>query len=481
MNWDPLTGLDGAFLALESGTSHLHVASVLVLDPPEGRRSLFSPSTRFAQIRQVVESRLHLAPPLRQRAMRVPLGLHHPVWVDDPEFDLDDHLRRASVPAPGRREELDDLVADLVSRPLDPERPLWEMVVVEGLEHGRTALVAKLHHAILDGVSGAALLAGFLDLGPRPRVLARAEPWAPRPAPSQLELLRYTFTSLTRQPAVAIDAVHTGIGAIADVGSHNRTLAEAGGVPPPPLFSAPRTSLNGTLSSRRRFARTEMPLDDAKLVRDAFGVTVNDVVLAGVAGALRALLERRGEQPEGALVALMPVSTRGPDAGASLGNEVSGALVSLATTTDDPVERLLAIAEGSVVAKAQARLTGGRLLADVAQMTPPALASRMGRWADGLRVFDRLSPPFTVTVSSVPGPQATLWCAGSRMIGLYPVGPVAAGVGLNVTSMSYRGALHFGLLACRRLVPDLAELAVLLDDALAELVAGALEVRRSAG
>ena len=482
MNGQPLTGLDGVFLALESGSSHLHVASVLVLDPPEGRRSLFSPGTRFAQVRQLVGSRLHLAPPLRQRAMRVPLGLHHPVWVDDPEFCLDDHLHRASVPTPGGPAELDELVADVVSRPLDPDRPLWEMWVVEGLAEERTALVAKLHHAILDGVSGATLLAGFLDLGPRPQVLrVLPEPWDPPPLPGPGELVRYALGALARQPAVVAEAVDSGVGTIADLGTQNRELAESGGTPPPALFSAPRTSLNGTLSSRRSYARVEVPLEDVKLVRRAFGTTVNDVVLAGVAGALRDLLAQRGEQPSVPLVALMPVSTRAVEGGAALGNQVSGALVSLATTEADPVERLLAIAQGTPVAKAQARLTGGRLLADVAQITPPALAERMGRWATGMRMFDRLPPPFTVTVSSVPGPDVPLWFAGSRMVGLSPVGPVAAGVGLNVTTMSYRGVLSFGLLGCRRLVPDLADLAVLLDDALGELVGAALDAERSAG
>ena len=168
----PLEGLDAAFLSLETPTTPLHVGAVLVLDPPEGARSLFSPSTRYAQIRRVIAQRLHLVGPLRQRAFRVPLGLHHPVWVDDPDFELDDHLSRASLPSPGGRAELDAFVAAAMSRPLDPDRPLWEMFVVEGLDGGRTALIAKVHHAILDGVSGASILAAFLDLSPRARIVA---------------------------------------------------------------------------------------------------------------------------------------------------------------------------------------------------------------------------------------------------------------------------------------------------------------------
>src|ERR1700722_20097573 len=166
-----LVGMDAAFLSLEAPTPPMHVGVALVLDPPEGPRSLFSPSTRYAQIRRVIGQRLHLVGPLRQRALRVPLGLHHPVWVDDPRFELDDHLFRASLPSPGGRDELDAFVATTMSRQLDPDRPLWEMYIVEGLDGDRTALIAKVHHAILDGVSGASMLAAFLDLSPRARVI----------------------------------------------------------------------------------------------------------------------------------------------------------------------------------------------------------------------------------------------------------------------------------------------------------------------
>lgn len=483
---EPLEGIDAAFLALETGNSPLHVAAVLVLDRPEGEDSLFSSTSRYAQVRGLIEQRIHLVPPLRQRAVRVPLGLSHPVWVDDPEFELDDHVRRACLPEPGGDRELDDLVADTMSRPLDPDRPLWEMTVVEGLAGGRTALVAKLHHSILDGVSGASLLAAFLDLGPWSRALPfPAAPWNPEQLPSAGSLLEHAASAFVHQPKLAVDTFQRGVDALVDVAGHNRRLAEEGVAPPPAPFSAPRTSLNGNLSSRRRFATVTMSLDDAKLVRRVYGVTVNDVLLAGVAGALRRLLATRGERPHGPLVAMVPVSTRrgagsrgaGSRGAGSLGNRVSGMLVSLATDVDDPVVRLLTISKGTRVAKAQELLMGGRLLADVAQMAPPALASRAMRWASGLGLFDRLPPLFNVTVSSVPGPDATLWCAGSRVVALYPVGPVGKGVGLNVTSMTYKGSVNFGLLGCRRLAPDVRELAVLLDSALAELVAAAKESR----
>src|SRR6202034_1331549 len=198
-----LVGMDAAFLALETPTTPMHVGVALVLDPPEGTRSLFSPSTRYAQIRRVIQQRLHMIPPLRQRAIRVPFGLHHPVWVDDPEFDLDDHLSRASLPSPGGQSELDAFIAGVMSRQLDPNRPLWEMHVVEGLAGERTALVAKVHHAILDGVSGAFMLAAFLDVTPRTRIVELPPEWDPAPLPSNTQMLRHAPSSLAPQPGAA--------------------------------------------------------------------------------------------------------------------------------------------------------------------------------------------------------------------------------------------------------------------------------------
>ncbi|HLN17213.1 MAG TPA: wax ester/triacylglycerol synthase family O-acyltransferase [Acidimicrobiales bacterium] len=478
---EPLEGLDAAFLALEAGATRLHIAAALVLDPPEGRRSLFSPSTRFAQIRRVIAERVHLAPPLRQRAVRVPLGLHHPVWVDDPEFDLDDHVLRASLPEPGDDGELARLVAEIVARPLDPDRPLWEMVVVEGLAGGRTAVVAKLHHAILDGVSGASLMAAFFDLGPRPRLVEPAPLWRPAPLPSQAQLLRHAVGSLGRQPKEMAETVQRTVNSALGVSSHNRRLAGDGLRPPPAPFSAPRTSINGTISSRRRYATASLDLGQVKMVGRACGATVNDVLLACVAGGLRRLLAARGEEVGRPLVALVPVSTRQVEERHNLGNRVSAMLVSLATTEDNPVRRLEKIVAASLVAKAQEQLAGGRLLAQLTQVTSPAVTSRAAKWTSGLRLFDRVPPVFNVVVSSMVGPDVTLFCAGSRVVRLHPVGPVVEGSGLNVTAMTYLNQLQVGLLACRRLVPEVADLALSMEAALDELVGATLGAQGATG
>ena len=422
-----LVGMDAAFLALETPTTPMHVGVALVLDPPEGTRSLFSPSTRYAQIRRVIEQRLHLIPPLRQRAMRVPFGLHHPVWVDDPEFDLDDHLSRASLPSPEGSPSSTRYVAGVMSRQLDPDRPLWEMHVIEGLEGERTALVAKVHHAILDGVSGASVLAAFLDLTPRTRIVELPPEWDPAPLPSNTQMLRHAASSLARQPGSALSTLQAGVEAVADLGMHNRELAGRGEQSPPGFFAAPRTSFNGAVSNRKRFAGLSVPLEDVKLVGRVFEATVNDVILACVSGGLRRLLEARGEEADGPLVAMVPVSTRAEGETEELGNQVSGMLVSLASDIEDPVARLDAISESSRVAKEQEKLHGGRFVGDLAQIALPALASRVARAVAGTRLFDKMRPPFNVTVSSVRVPDVPLFLAGSRVAATYPVGPMAEG------------------------------------------------------
>jgi WS/DGAT/MGAT family acyltransferase len=356
------------------------------------------------------------------------------------------------------------------------------MYLVEGLAGERTALIAKVHHAILDGVSGASILAAFLDLNPRARVVSLpTERWHPAPLPNSTQLLRHAAASLSHQPGVTLSTVQAGVETVADLGMHNRALLSRGDQPPPAFFSASRTSFNGAVSNRKRFSSLCVPLDDAKLVRGVFGCTVNDVILAGVAGGLRRLLDARAESPDHSLVAMVPVSTRPEGEGEALGNQISAMLVSLATDRDDPVDRLLAISAGSGVAKEHERLHRGRLIGDLAQMALPAVTTRLARTVAGTRLFDRVRPPANVTISGLKGPGFPLFCAGSRVAALYPVGPIAEGIGLNVTILSYLDQLHFGLLGCRKLLPELNDLTLYVDDALGELVGCALDAQGATG
>ena len=269
---------------------------------------------------------------------------------------------------------------------------------------------------------------------------------------------------------------------IADLGMHNRELLRRGESSPPGFFSAPRTSLNGAVSNRKRFSSLSIPLEDAKLIRHTFGGTVNDVILTGVAGGLRRLLDGRGETAEHPLVAMVPVSTRPEDEGDALGNQISAMLVTLATDLDDPAAaacRHRAVDEGGQGTGTAA--SGDGCWATWHRSPRPALVSRVARAVAGTKIFDRVRPPFNVMVSSIKGPDFSLFCAGSRVSALYPVGPVAEGVGLNVTIFSYLDQLHFGLLACRKLLPELDNLAVSIDDALGELVGCALDARGAVG
>lgn len=507
----PVAGLDGAFLALETATAQFHVGAVLVLAAPEGEGPVPAVE-RFRRIRAMVGRRLHLVPQFRQRAVRLPLDLLLPLWADDPDFDLDDHLRRASLPAPGGDAELDDLVAELMSRPLPPDRPLWEMVVVEGLAGDRTALVAKLHHAILDGVSGASIMAALLDLVPDPPVRPADEPgagdeWDPPPLPTAGGMVGRALSALAQQPEAVLDALRTGADALVGVRQHNRRLAQQGLSPPPLPFDAPPTPFNGTLSSSRRYAHLSVPLDvitgvrrssadgvpsgvaDAEDAGDRAGdgrPTFNDVVLSAVGLAVDRYLQGRGARPDRPLVALVPVSTRsderarradggrsGSRPGSVGGNQVSGMLVQLGAPGEPPATRLARIAAASRVAKEQEQLGWGRLLEGLARATPHAVTAWVARGSGFLRLFDHVPAVCNLAVSTVPGPDMPLWVAGLPVVSAHPVGPVGHGVGLNVTTMTYRGTVHFGLLSCRRRLPDLGELADLLAAAVAELSAAA--------
>jgi len=468
-------GLDAAFLALETPTMHMHMAAVLVLEPPEHFGSE-PPAVLADRIRAVVEERLHLVPLLRRRAVRVPFGLHHPVWVDDPGFDLDYHVQRARLPAPGGPAELAAVVSAIVGRPLDPSRPLWEMHVVEGLDNGHVAVVPKIHHAAIDGVSGAETLAAFLDIGPEGRVVPQPlRAWRPDPIPGDVELLGWSLSSLGQQTEQAVGAVRRTVGALYDLAQRNRRLREEDEQHPPPApFRAPRTSLNGAISAQRRTGFAEVPLEDLRTIRQCFGGTLNDVVLAIVSGALRKLLATRGERPRDPLVAMVPISTRSDGDASMEGNRLSAMLVSLASTVPDPVERLRLVAEGTRLAKEQASVLSEDVMRGWAQMMFPAFSSRIARLTANLKLFDHVPPLFNVVVSNIPGPDFPLWWAGSRLVALYPVGPIAEGVGLNVTVLSYMGTLYMGAVGCRELVPEVDHLAHLLTEAAAELVKAAV-------
>ncbi|HWD52178.1 MAG TPA: wax ester/triacylglycerol synthase family O-acyltransferase [Acidimicrobiales bacterium] len=478
-----LTGLDGAFLAFESPTTHLHIAGVLVFDP-----SGVPGGVGFRQIRDMVAGRVSRVAPFRRRMVGVPFGLQHPTMVDDPDFDVDFHVRRVSLPPPGGQAELAALVGDIVERPLDRDRPLWEFHVVEGLEHGHLAVVTKIHHAIIDGVSGAEIMAAFFDLSARPSdsgdrparspstgeaengeapPAAGSEGWAPDPVPGDVDQLRDALSSLPGQTEAVAKTLGATARTVRNLSGRNRP---AEGAVPPLLFQAPRTSINRAISPHRRVAFAELPMEDIGRVRRVLAGTVNDVVLASVSGAMRAFFARRGESLEGSLVAMVPISVRSDAERGALGNRVSATLVSLATGVDDPAARLHLISAGTRMAKEQQETVGSELFSSWAQALFPMVSTRVSRLVTNLRLFDRLPPVFNLVVSNIPGPDVALFMAGARMVAIYPIGPVAEGVGVNVTVFSYLGTMYVGVQGCWDLVPDVDVIANGMVDALGELV-----------
>jgi WS/DGAT/MGAT family acyltransferase len=459
-----LTGLDAAFLALETPSTHMHVMATMVLDPSDVPGGFDVDS-----MRGLIAERLPRLEPFRRRVVEVPFGLHHPVWVEDPGFDLDYHVRRAALPAPGGVQELAELTAEIAGRPLDRRRPLWEICVVEGLEHGHVGVIAKMHHAAIDGVLGVDLMTEIFDLEPHP---APKPPPVEMPAgerlPSDVELLLGAVTSIARQPLRMVRAARNLTRSVLRVAQRVRSEPVSAGVP----LTAPQSPLNGVLTPHRRVTFASVPLADIKDVKKAFGVTVNDVVLAVCAGALRQFLERQGAVPDKPLLAAIPASVRGADERGVMGNRVSAMFATLATQLDDPVDRLLAARDVMSGAKLVHEDIGGNTLHEWAEVAAPVLFSR------GMRLYERLlegrhPPIINLVVSNVPGPSFPLYCAGARLVSLFPLGPVMAGTGLNVTVLSYLDTVGFGLIGCREIVPAIDEISAAVPDALAELVKAA--------
>ncbi len=495
-----LSGLDATFLYLETPRMHLHVSAVVVFDPATAAAPGQSPGSRdsaggagggpggasevevgafsFDRLKAVIESRLHLLPPFRRRAVQVPFHLDHPVWVDDPDFDLDYHLRRLALPAPGGVHELCELAADLISRPLDLDRPLWEIYVLEGLQSGGAALVAKAHHAAIDGVSGTELAALLFDLEPGGTPVPPPEhPWRPERVPSERDMLVKALGPMVCRPVAIGRLLGKSVGALFPPVEASVHDAHPHGMVPddvhqrlPLALRAPKTSFNSSLSSHRRVAFAEVSLADVKRVRELAGGTVNDVVLTGCAGALRGYLESREELPSESLVALVPISVRRPSEKGQMGNRVAAMLIELGTDIEDPCERLRFVSARTTAGKDRLEGLGSTLMAEWAEQLTPLLAAPTARVISGSKLFARVPVPCNVIISNVPGPDFPLYASGCRMAAIHPFGPVVEGVGLNITVMSYLGTMYFGILACRDLVPAIQDVATCLEDSFRELV-----------
>lgn len=457
-----MKGIDASFLYMETPNNHMHVGMLWILKRPEGPQE----GGYFGAVRRLIESRLHLSKTYRRRLVQVPFDIDHPLWIEDPDFDLDFHLRHIAVPPPGDRHKLLELVARLHSRALDRARPLWEMYVIEGLADDRVAVYVKIHHCCIDGISGTELMVSLLDFTPEPREVPPPEkPWVPERAPSDLEILARASVHSVVTPIRSLRRLPKVLGA--GIAFGRRALARTEAMPAAP-FQAPKTPFNRALTPHRRYAVGDVALDRIKAVKNAVGATVNDVVLAMCAGALRRYLQLRDELPADPLLAVCPVSVRA-EGGGGAANAVSAMFVSLATDIADPLERLEAIKGHTVHAKEALKALPANMLQDWSAFAAPLVAAQAARLYSRYRVADLHRPPYNVIISNVPGPPFALYLAGAELEHSYPISLAIEGIALNITIMSYRNDVAIGLTADREAVPDIERMMEQMPAALAEL------------
>ena len=456
-----MNGLDAKFLYSETPTAHMHTVKVVVTnvsDVDEG----FSYDTLV----EVLEQQIGRLPPFRRRVVPVPWGLGHPVWVEDPGFDLRCHVGRRVLDQPGDQRQLAAAVGEFSGSPLSRDRPLWEMLVIEGLTGGRMAVVVKLHHAVADGSAAVALLQNVVHgTNLQASGVPADDQWRPEPIPSRRQLLKMSaLDHMPRWKGLPRLVVRSVRGARASEAKRRSSAVK----PPLPLRHIPKTSFNVSLSPQRTFAMTDLPLEDFKAIRRATGTTLNDVYLAVCAGALRCYLSDRGELPDRPLVASVPVSTD-PNVARMSGNRVDGLYVTIGTDIADPRQRLTHIHEVMTAAKEVRGALGHSLLAQRADVVPPQLYRSAVRLWTRTGLANRVSPPLNVVLSNVAGPRERIFFGPIELEALYSVGPILEGIGLNITAWSYVDSLGVSLLGCPESVPDPWRIIDALHDSLAEL------------
>ncbi len=456
---DRLSALDVSFLYLEEPTAPMHVGGVAVFQAPDA-------GFDHDRLVRLIRNRIAFVPRYRQRVRSVPGRMANPVWVDDEHFDVTYHVRRSALPRPGNDEQLRDLVARIMSRPLDRSRPLWEMYLVEGLEGGRFAILTKTHHAMVDGLSAIDIGQVILDVTAEPRPMLN-DIWRPAREPTSLELFVGGVSDVVRSPAVAVDTVRSGLDdvheSVRGIGRSVKGVLSAAATVVRPTVQGP---LNAEIGEQRRYATVDAALDDFKRIRRAHGGTINDVVLAVVAGSLRQWLMTRGERltPRSEVRAMVPVSVReGDDPHA--GNRIAAFLCDLPVGEPDPVVRLQRVTFEMGQLKAQNQMMGAQAIVGLAGFGPPTLHAMGARAASGLsqRVWN-------VVVTNVPGPQFPLYAGGSLMLAAYPVVPLAKNQVVSIGLTSYNGGVYFGLLGDREAMYDVDVLAQCIADSLTELV-----------
>lgn len=462
-----LSGLDASFLYLETERSPMQIGGVSIVDAQTSEGTF-----GLDELRGLLASRLGVSRTLTQRLHETPLNLGKPYWVEDSEFDLDRHISRTQLPDPGGWKELGALMAWEFSRPLPRDRPLWEILLVEGLRldgypDGSIALISKIHHAAIDGVSGSEMMSALYDVkatSPPPYRMPNLETPA---KPSASEMLKRSRQGLQKTPKALTQGI---VGALGGLVKSGVALGRERIMPPPLPFTAPRTPFNVAVSQERSWGAALLPLDRIKTLRKHFtGTTINDVVLAICSGALRQYLVERQELPKKPLVAMVPISVRAEEESGTMGNKVSAMLVSLATDLEPPAERLAAVHDNASRSKLMHHAVGARNLADSSEFIPFSLAGLGTRLYTRLHLAEKHRPIFNLVITNVPGPQVPLYVGGARLLSHIGAAPVFDGMGLILPIFSYAGTLAIGVTACRKVMQDVDRFTELLHASLDEL------------
>jgi diacylglycerol O-acyltransferase len=458
-----LSGTDALFLSMETPAWHQHVGGLVILDPTD------APDFSFEAVRANIASKLPNVPKYMWKLKEVPLHLDRPVWVEDREFDIDRHVRRIAVPPPGGGRELGDLIGQLMSHQLDRRIPLWEMWYVDGVIGGKVALIAKYHHSLMDGLTGAGLAEQLFDLEAHPAPVDTPEPTPIHVRqPSDVELLLRSVIPTVKGPLRAGRYAINGAQRVATILRKTGSFSTPG--------QGPMTSFNGVVGPRRRLAFASIATEDVRKLKNETATKFNDICLAVAGGAVRNYLIGRGELPKDPLVAAVPVSTAVADE-AGGANEVANMWVKLGTDIDDPLERLQAIFKSSGSAKEMTRAIRARTIQSVGEVAPPLLLNVASRflWASNLGGIGARMPAAggNLLISNVPGPPFDLYTCGARVAGIYSASVLAVNLGLNITLMSYGDRVDFGITVDPDLIGDPWIIANGIPDALAELLKAA--------
>ena len=453
---DRLSALDTSFLTNESSASHMHVGAVAIFEGPP-------PS--YGDLLDHIRSRLHLVPRFRQKLAFPPAPTGRPFWVDDPAFNLEYHVRHSALPAPGSEEQLRNMAARIFSQQLDRTKPLWEMWLVQGLTRKRFAFLTKTHHALVDGVAGVDIATVLFDLKPVPQPTEPDHEWVPSPEPSGATLLAKDAEGVLSAPIRLARRIEQAVehpeSALGQASESLRALSEVGWNFANP---APETPLNVEIGSHRRFEWVRADLAQFKRIKNVFGGTVNDVVLAVVTGALREWLRKRGVRTEGLeLRAQVPVSIRADDEHGHLGNKIAAVRGPLPVYVEDPVQRLALVRKGMDGIKQSKQALGAEVISRMNDFAPPTLLAQAARINFSTRLFN-------LVVTNVPGPQVPMYVLGRELQDIFPVGFLPPNQALFVAIMSYNGSVNFGLLADFDTIGDVAEIGAGIERSLAELL-----------